>query len=254
MEKQELVPQKKVTVFSTLGKNAQEFTTAATTWGELQSGLKEMNISFSGMKAVIGENKHTLESDKALLPTEGFTLYLMPVKTKSGADRKELMATIKDFVIKNPSRKQDFIIDGKNMTQLSTAVIEGLVAKHISGDAATAAPKAEAVKAPKETPAAKAAPDVIIESLVGEIENTLSDSKHKVKVMTAVAQIVALLGGNLEVAVGKKEAAAPSKPEAPAETESQKAAREERERKAELNKRLAREAEDMMSEFKDVNR
>lgn len=263
MEKQELVPQKKVTVFSTLGKNAQEFTTGATTWGELQSNLKEMSIQYSGMKAVIGENKHTLESDKALLPTEQFTLYLMPVKTKSGADRKALMQSIKEFVVANPLQKANFIIDGKNMTQLPTAKLEELVAKFIGGSttAATSTAKkeeAKPVKAEKATPAAKVEGKIeetpTVDSLVAEIDSTLADSKHKDKVMTSVAQIVALLGGNLNVAVGSTKAPVAEKPEAPKETEAQKFQREEKERKEALNRKLAKEADDMMSEFKDVRR
>lgn len=253
MEKQELVPQKKVTVFSTLGKNAQEFTTAATTWGELQSNLKEMNITFSGMKAVIGENKHTLESDKALLPTEQFTLYLMPVKTKSGADRKALMQAIKEFVVANPLQKPNFIIDGKNMTQLPTATLETLVAKFITGATTSSAGTSEK-KAEAKPAEGKIEGDVTVESLVVKIEETLSDSKHKNTVMTAVAQIVALLGGNLNVAVGSTKEASKAAKEEPKESEADRLKREEKERKDALNKKLQKEADDMMSEFKDVRR
>lgn len=280
MEKVVLVPQKKVTVFSTLGKNAQEFQTSATTWGELQKNLKEMSISFSGMKAVIGENKHTLESENALLPFNeledktkvytDFTLYLMPVKTKSGYDRKEMFSLIKEFVGKDAAKKALFTVNGKNMTQLSTPVLEQLVTKHIGNGktpASVAGVTATAkIEAPvtKETYAASGKTPVVktegkinesptVDKLVATIENALSSSKHKDTVMTAVAQLVAILGGDLSVAVGNTTAAPVAKEEAK-ESDADRMAREEKQRKKELNDRLANEANDMMREFSDVRR
>ena len=58
--------------------------TEATIWGELKTALSENGVSYEKMKAVIGETKLTLEADNALLPTEGFTLFLMNKKTKAG--------------------------------------------------------------------------------------------------------------------------------------------------------------------------
>ncbi len=68
------------------GTPMQTIETTAQTWGELQKELADNNISYSGMKAIIGETRTTMESNKALLPLEGtFNLYLLPLRTKSGS-------------------------------------------------------------------------------------------------------------------------------------------------------------------------
>lgn len=87
---------RKVTVFSTKGRSKQVIETKATTWGELKKDLTEAGVSVSGVKAIVGENQNTLESSQASLPmglqkngtTDGdFTLFLTPVKVKSGNDK-----------------------------------------------------------------------------------------------------------------------------------------------------------------------
>jgi hypothetical protein len=77
----------KVKIFSTqMGE--KEIETQATTWGELQADLTNDNIPFNGMRAVIGNTKITLEARGAMLPVEGFTLFLMNKKTKAGREKK----------------------------------------------------------------------------------------------------------------------------------------------------------------------
>jgi hypothetical protein len=79
----ELTQTMNVKVFSTqMGERIVE--TSARTWGELQADLDSQGIGYQKMKAVIGENKLTLEADGAMLPTQGFTLFLMNKKTKAG--------------------------------------------------------------------------------------------------------------------------------------------------------------------------
>ena len=253
-----------ITVYSTLGKNAVEVTSQANDWEGVKSELREFSVSYNNMKAVIGETRLTLESDRAIVPEGDFTLYLMPIKTKSGIDRKILMATIKDYVIKNPSEKSKFIIDGKNMTQLSTPVLEQLVAKHINGNAAsTAVPaKPEDVKKPvakaekaekKETPknngvAEKAVSPVqqqktmsvldiaeqINDILDGEVEDSTREMVNsKVKEILVLTSVV--------------EAPAPAKPE-------KSAADLEKERLAKVTQKCAAEVNDIMKDFSDVRR
>ena len=79
--------------------------------------LATAGIETSGMRAIIGENKITLESSLAVLPlslkvdmevTSDFTLFLSPVKMESGIKNnigalcyKELKTTIKNITKSN---------------------------------------------------------------------------------------------------------------------------------------------------------
>jgi hypothetical protein len=124
----------KVKVYSTqMGE--KEIETSAQDWGGLQQELKRNGISYSGMKSVIGETKHTLEVDSAGIPQTDFTLFLMPVKTKSGicADcdpdvmsYKELRGSIKDILDGDETAKSHFNSNGKNYTTKSTVDLREL--------------------------------------------------------------------------------------------------------------------------------
>ena len=92
----------KVTVFSTKGAKKSVINSSAKTWGELRKDLAEAGIPYSGMRAILGETKVTLESSAAVLPVDfDFTLFLSPVKVKSGVDinsmsRSDLYSFIKE--------------------------------------------------------------------------------------------------------------------------------------------------------------
>jgi len=134
-----------VKVYSTqMGE--REVETSAQTWGELKNDLRDQNISYDKMKSVIGESKLTLEADAATLPVAGFTLFLMPKKTKAGADDintmsyKEIRAAIKRIVNKTPDTKNHFN-EGKNYTTKGTEVLRDLLA---SFSGVTLEPRVEA--------------------------------------------------------------------------------------------------------------
>lgn len=79
----------KVKVYSTqMGEKTVEC--SGQTWEDLQRDLMTAGVSYSGMKAVVGETKATLEAGVATLPEFDFTLFLMPVKTKSGIKVKDM--------------------------------------------------------------------------------------------------------------------------------------------------------------------
>jgi hypothetical protein len=149
-----------VTIYATRGGQMKKITTSVKTWGELQPLVKGEGFDLSSLLAAENINKSDLVNDLAVLPATAFRLFLRPKQTKSGAlDRKECFAAIKAHLAVYPSDKHKFIIDGKNMTQLSTPVVQELVAKHIGGVASEApapapvkekAPKAEKVEAAKE--------------------------------------------------------------------------------------------------------
>ena len=146
---------KKVLVYTSKGPgNNQTFETSATTFAELQEDLGSHGVIFKGMKVVVGLSRVTLESPHAILPDEDFTLFLMPVKTKSGKKPteseinsmsfKELRDEMKEIFKTNPKAKKEFFIDGsKNWTQLSLKKIKELLTKWYYGDNKKTEKKAE---------------------------------------------------------------------------------------------------------------
>ena len=119
-----------VLIYTTTGKSGETVATEATTWEELKSDLSKNQVQYNNMKSVVGETRVTLESPKAMLPQGDFTLFLMPIKTKSGGDEftdipyKMCRANIKS-IIDNASDKdaaKKFFSEGdRNYTQTTTA-------------------------------------------------------------------------------------------------------------------------------------
>lgn len=129
-----------ITIYATRGGQMKKITTNVSTWGELQPLVRKEGFDLSTLLAAESVNKSDLVNDLAVLPTQDFRLFLRPKQTKSGAapDRKECFAIIKAHIANNPADKPKFTIDGKNMTQLSTPVVQDLVAKYCVKKAAKA--------------------------------------------------------------------------------------------------------------------
>ena len=73
-----------ITVYSTRQGSGSKFETSATTWGELKKELYAADLYTEKMKAVLGTNKATLESNDYVLPTSTYTVFMLPIETKSG--------------------------------------------------------------------------------------------------------------------------------------------------------------------------
>jgi len=73
--------------------NLTSISTTATTWGELQASLRSENINFKNMAAVIGETSNSLNLKDAIIPSNTFTLFLTPIKTKSGGWDIEMVSS-----------------------------------------------------------------------------------------------------------------------------------------------------------------
>jgi hypothetical protein len=132
--------EREVTIYATRGGQMKKIMTSVKTWGELQPLVRREGFDLSSLLAAENINKTDLVNDLAVLPEGNFRLFLRPKQTKSGApDRKECFAIIKAHLTQHPEDKFKFIIDGKNMTQLSTPVVQELVAKYCSGATTTAA-------------------------------------------------------------------------------------------------------------------
>lgn len=157
--------EREVTIYATRSGQITKIMTAVQTWGDLKPLVRNAGYDLSSLLAAENINKSDLVNDLAVLPATAFRLFLRPAQTKSGAtpDRKECFAIIKAHIAANPGDKAKFTIDGKNMTQLSTPVVQDLVARYCNGAIAptvteapvkekslkTAAPKAEVVEKAK---------------------------------------------------------------------------------------------------------
>lgn len=149
-----------ITIYATRGGQMKKITTNVTTWGELQPLVRKEGFDLSTLLAAESVNKSDLVNDLAVLPTQDFRLFLRPKQTKSGAapDRKECFAIIKEHIANNPADKPKFTIDGKNMTQLSTPVVQDLVAKYCVKKAAKASKTEGTEEAPVKEKKAVANP------------------------------------------------------------------------------------------------
>ena len=155
-----VITEREITIYATRGGQMKKIMTSATTWGELQPLVRREGFDLSSLLAAENINKSDLVNNLAVLPATAFRLFLRPKQTKSGAlDRKECFAAIKAHIAVYPNDKPKFVIDGKNMTQLSTQVVQELVAKYCKVSVTQAivpapvkekAPKAEVTAPVKE--------------------------------------------------------------------------------------------------------
>lgn len=79
---------RKVTIYSTKTKAQQVIETGVNTWGELKQ-LINPEMGVSSAKCMVRENRTTLESNEAILPTSDITIFVYPEKVKSGAGKKK---------------------------------------------------------------------------------------------------------------------------------------------------------------------
>lgn len=173
-----VITEREITIYATRGGQMKKITTAVRTWGELQPLVRREGFDLSSLLAAENINKTDLVNDLAVLPEGNFRLFLRPKQTKSGVpDRKECFAIIKAHIAKNPGDKSKFIIDGKNMTQLSTPVVQALVLEHCGGpngpDSAPVQEKAPKAKAEK----IEKAPEEKGSQAVQEKEEVIADAR-----------------------------------------------------------------------------
>lgn len=98
---------RKVKIIPTSGPKKIIEVAEGTSWKDMKSILKREGYSLDNMKAVEGNNKHTLEHDDATLPEGDFKLFLMPYKSKSGADdtRSSIKALFADPATKAKAKE-----------------------------------------------------------------------------------------------------------------------------------------------------
>lgn len=138
---------RKIKVYLPKGtQRLQTIETDAETWGALKLVLEAEGIDLNNTKALVGGSQVTLESEDAKLPvgvngadaTNGdFTLFLTPVKVKSGADwdtmeYPQLRSSIRDIIQDNAGAKDFFNneckkFDKDNYTHCTVAQLRELL-------------------------------------------------------------------------------------------------------------------------------
>lgn len=118
-----------ITLFSTRG-GRKRITTNAATWGEIKAEV-EGDYDLSNLQATENKTMTTLTHPEAMLPEGDFTIFLRPVKTKSGLDVeglgfRELRALVSDDAVKNYLNNYS----NKNWTQLSTTELKEALASY----------------------------------------------------------------------------------------------------------------------------
>jgi hypothetical protein len=187
--------EREVTIYATRGGQMKKIMTSVKTWGDLQPLVRREGFDLGSLLAAENINKTDLVNDLAVLPEGNFRLFLRPKQTKSGApDRKECFAIIKAHIAANPGDKAKFTIDGKNMTQLSTPVVQDLVAKYCGGASAPAVAEAPVKEKAPKAEKAEAAKEVVTKS------KDLTDSE---RVEQALALVAPLSGYNSYAKVEK---------------------------------------------------
>ena len=110
----------KITIYSTRNESKKVVESSATTWGVLKEELSA-HYNFSNLQATESVGKTDLVNNSANLPSGNFTIFLRPVKTKSGAYSYSEAREI----VKEDSELQKYIKDtyGRNYTNLTTATL-----------------------------------------------------------------------------------------------------------------------------------
>ena len=187
-----VITEREITIYATRGGQMKKITTAVRTWGELQPLVRREGFDLGSLLAAENINKTDLVNDLAVLPEGNFRLFLRPKQTKSGApDRKECFAIIKAHIAKNPGDKSKFIIDGKNMTQLSTPVVQALVLEHCGGPNGSAdlAPAPVQEKAPKAKAEEKGSQAVQEKEKIVADARPLTDAERVEQALALVAPL-----------------------------------------------------------------
>ena len=188
--------EREIKIFSTLTR--KRLNSSATTWSELQAELKNESIKFDNMKAAVGKSKVSLEYPEAQLPAEGFTLYLMPTKTKSGLDVENMSysairATIRQLVTTSENAHNHFN-DEKNYTNKKADELRSLLASWLNLFDSLKQEKEEVIE--KEDGLTQVVTDeTFLNYIIGQLTNFSTDKDH---VANALRNAISVLQDALE--------------------------------------------------------
>lgn len=249
----DLIKSKTITLFSTGGKSGIEISTTSTKWGELKKEIEKQGYSLSNTKAVIGKSKVNLEHPEAELPEDNFTLFLLPVKTKSGSlsasevealPYSELRKKLSELAASDGDKFKAFFNVGKNYTTKTTADLKSLLVQYTS---ASGGIKADA---PKEAKALSKAKENVADVVKDVVASKGVDRSMK-KTSSETTEMPTTDGGKVELAIKlvKSTSANSANKDAAIKTLSSLFAVAKTES---INDQLKREAKDLAKGFGDV--
>ena len=249
-----------VTVYSTSGKTNVKIESGASTFGELTPQLRENGFNLDGMKAVVGETKVTLEADGAVLPEGEFKLFLMPLKTKSGADmsRTDVYNKIKEFIARDGDKASTHFLQLGQYTRVKTVELINLIEQYEGSSrtapAATATTSAAPATAQTVTLVSKEEFEALLEKLldIDESDLTSDEADNLIDARSLVDGFIDRFDDANVSSVSVNTTTATPAPRVKTQEEIEREEREQRER--EEKQALANEANDLMSEFNDVRR
>ena len=119
---------RKITVFSTKGVQKKSYETDVTTWADAKA-LIGRDYDLKTLAATESINRTDLVNDQAILPEGDFTIFLRPIKTKSGVysfaeARKQLTSEDKKWIEDNLK---------KNWTRASTDELNQCLSRNGAG-------------------------------------------------------------------------------------------------------------------------
>lgn len=122
---------REIRIYGSMG-GSKTIQSSATNLHELQQDLDEFGISYANMHHMVGETRSLLLEDKSSLPEGVFTLFLTPIKTKSGMDiasmgYKELRAEVKRVIDITGDLAKEHFNEGKNYTTKPTETLRELL-------------------------------------------------------------------------------------------------------------------------------
>ena len=179
---------RKITIISTKNHSTKVINSAATTLGELKTDLDNAGIGYTDCTFFEGLTKTELKNNDAILPHDVpykgtitnnlvFMITNASKKIKSGADRKSIIAEIKDKNLTEVVKKTY----GKNYTNCKTEDLEKILSMNNTSTPKEAPAKKEVSNNPamKTTDLSnyvtKAELREVIESLLNEMENVEVD-------------------------------------------------------------------------------
>lgn len=167
----------------------------ATTLGELKNELREMQVDFDS-ENVFKESrtKSILASDESVLPTNVpwkgsvtnelvFMITAPQKKIRSGMDRKEAYAKVKELGLQDKIQKGE----GKNFTQCSTATLISYIEKAAKKTAPKAKKAEPAAPIAKEKPVKKAKAAEAAEANLDALQNLLHELVSKGVITSSIA-------------------------------------------------------------------
>jgi hypothetical protein len=115
---------KTIRIISSQSNSAMSITSNASTWGELKSELSSRIDNINDMKAIIKENRTTLEHSLGELPTTNFTLILSMKKIESGSDIRYSDTQLKELRTKLLNLFNDILNDNFDLNEPTNQLTE----------------------------------------------------------------------------------------------------------------------------------